>query len=96
MKKIVFSIITALLFLSCDGGSSKDQLISDVRNDINVELQKQASSEGVNLSIGSFDLVHRGGKEYSGILKTTEDGEDYTYVVDVIYDGDSFMWEIVD
>ena len=86
----------SLLLISCNGGFSKDQLASKVRSDIEVEFQKRASSDGINFSINSFDLLHKGGKEYSGILKTTEDGQEYTYQVDVTVDGDSYMWKIVE
>lgn len=67
-----------------------------VRTDINSELQKRASEYDVTIEINSFDLVHKGGKEYSGILKTMEDGDEYTYQVDVTVDGDAYMWRIID
>lgn len=96
MKKILYSLLISVLLISCNGGVSKDQLASKVRSDINVELQKRASSAGISLTINSFDLLHKGGKEYSGILKTTEGGQEYTYQVDVTVDGDSYMWKIVE
>ena len=84
------------MFISCNGGVSKNQLTSKVRHDINVELQKRASNAGINLTINSFGLIHKMGNEYSGILKTTEGGEEYIYQVDVTVDGDSYMWKIVE
>ncbi len=96
MKKIIFTLIISIYLIGCNGGVSKGQLASKVRSDINVELQKRASSMGISLSISSFDLIHKGGKEYSGILKTTEEGEEHTYQVDVTVDGDSYMWKIVE
>ena len=96
MKQFLYSLIISVLLISCNGGVSKDQLASKVRSDINVELQKRASSNGISLSINSFDLLHKGGKEYSGILKTTEGGDEYTYQVDVTVDGDSYIWKIVE
>jgi hypothetical protein len=96
MKKFIFSLTIFVLLISFIGCVSKDQLTSKVRSDINVELQKRASSSGISLSINSFNLLHKGGKEYSGILKTTEDGQEYTYQVDVTVDGDSYIWKIVD
>jgi hypothetical protein len=96
MKKIIYTLIICISLISCNGGISKDQLASKVRNDINVELQKRASNNGVSLTINSFDLLHKEGKEYSGILKTTEGGQEYNYQVDVTVDGDSYMWKIVE
>ncbi|MEO8240335.1 MAG: hypothetical protein ABI576_19680 [Flavobacterium sp.] len=96
MKNILYTLIICILLISCNNGVSKDQLTAKVRNDINVELQKRASNNGLSLIINSFDLLHKGDKEYSGILKTTEGGQEYTYQVDVTVDGDSYMWKIVE
>ena len=96
MKQFLYSLIISVILISCDGGVSKDKLTSKVRSDIDVELQKRAAIAGISLTINSFDLLHKGGKEYSGILKTTEGGEEYTYQVDVTVDGDAYMWKIVE
>ncbi|MEY5130583.1 MAG: hypothetical protein RL734_650 [Bacteroidota bacterium] len=96
MKQFLYSLLISIMLISCNDGVSKDDLTSQVRNDLNVELQKRASDAGVSLTINSFGLVHKGGKEYSGILQTTEDGEEHNYQVDVTVDGDSYMWKIVE
>lgn len=96
MKKIILSLLIYVLLISCNSDISKDKLTSEVRSDINLELQKRASSAGISLTINSFDLLHKGGKEYSGILKTEEGGQEYTYQVDVTVDGDSYMWKIIE
>ncbi|WP_294961772.1 hypothetical protein [uncultured Flavobacterium sp.] len=95
MKKIIYTLIICISLISCNSEVSKEQLTSKVRNDINVELQKRATTTGITLTINSFDLLHKKDKEYSGILKTTEGGQEYTYQVDVTVDGDSYMWKIV-
>ncbi len=95
-NKYIHIILMSILLFSCNSGVSKDKLASKVRSDINKELQKRASSTGISLTINSFDLLHKGGKEYSGILKTTEGGQEYSYQVDVTVDGDSYLWKIVD
>ncbi|SEA56412.1 hypothetical protein SAMN05443667_105265 [Flavobacterium gillisiae] len=96
MKKILYSLLFCISLISCNEGGSKDKLVSKVRSDINVELQKRASSNGISLSINSFDLMHKNGKEYSGVLKTIEGGQEYTYQVDVTADEHSYMWKIVE
>lgn len=96
MKHFITGIIIFVLLISCNGNISKDKLVSKVRTDINSELQKRASEYDVAIEINSFDLLHKGGKEYSGILKTMEDGDKYTYQVDVTVDGDAYMWRIID
>ena len=95
MKKIIYTLIICISLISCNSEVSKERLTSKVRNDINVELQKRATTTGITLTINSFDLLHKKDKEYSGILKTTEGGQEYTYQVDVTVDGDSYMWKIV-
>jgi hypothetical protein len=97
MKKKLLYLFLLFIVLSCNDSSvSKEKLTSEVRNDINVELQKRASSNGISLTINSFVLLHKEGKEYSGILKTIEEGEEYTYQVDVTVDGNSFIWKIIE
>lgn len=96
MKKLIILLITCSFLFSCNGLVSKEKLAEKVKSDINSEFSKKASASGISYSIKSFDLLHKGGKEYSGILKTTEDGEEFTYQVDVSVDGDSYMWKIVE
>ena len=75
-----------------------NRLASLVRRDIYVDFQKRASSAGITCTINSFDLLHKGGQEYSGILKTIEGDEEYTYQVAVTLDSisDNIKWEIVE
>ena len=96
MKHFLSSLLISVLLISCSSNISKDKLVSKVRTDINTELQKRGASYDVQIEINSFDLIHKGGKEYSGILKTIEDGDEYTYQVDVTVDGDAYMWKIID
>ncbi|MFM7637275.1 MAG: hypothetical protein ACKO5W_05355, partial [Crocinitomicaceae bacterium] len=75
-----------------------NRLASLVRRDIYLEFQKIASSEGSTVTIKSFDLLHKGGQEYSGIIKTIEGGEEYTHQVAVKLDpiSDNIIWKIVE
>ena len=94
MKKIVFSLM--ICFLVACSGVSKEALADKVKNDIDVEFSKRATESGITYTIDNLDLVHKSGNEYSGILKTTEDGAEFTYQVDVTVDGDTYMWKIVE
>lgn len=85
-----------LAFTSCNGGVSKDRLTKTVRADIETAFSKKATENGMTYSINSFNLVHDEGNRYTGILKSTENGNEFTYQVDVIVDGDSYVWKIVD
>ncbi len=96
IKNVIATLIISLTLISCNGLVSKEKLVEKVKSDINSEFSKRASAHGINYTIKSFDLIHKGGKEYSGILKTSEDGEEYTYEVSVTTDGDSYMWKIIE
>lgn len=96
MRKFLYILITCSLLVSCNGGISKEKLAEKVKSDINDEFSKRASDNGISYSITSFDLLHKEGKEYSGILKTIENGQEFTYQVDVTVDGDSYMWKIIE
>ncbi len=96
MKKIFVTILICITLYSCGTGVSKNELESRVKSDINVEFSKRAVEANKSYTINSFVLVHKGGNEYNGILQTTEDGEEFTYEVNVTTDGDSYLWKIVD
>lgn len=96
MKKTIVSFLICLAFCSCNNSVSKDKLASKVRADINTEFSKRATVNNISYTINSFDLIHKGGNEYSGILKTTEDGKEFNYEVNVTVDGDSYLWKIVE
>ncbi|MBV6492950.1 MAG: hypothetical protein LDLANPLL_00956 [Turneriella sp.] len=39
-------------------------------------------------------LTHKSNNQYSGIMTLAVDGEATQVIVDVVYDGDSFQWQI--
>jgi hypothetical protein len=93
MKKIIY-VLCGLILFSCHNGILTSELEENIQKDINIELEKRASENNIKMEISSFDLIHKDGKEYSGILKTLEDGIGYTYQVDVTVDGDNYLWYI--
>ena len=56
---------------------------------------KYSEEELDEVELKSFILVHKSDNEYSGVLETIEYGEEYSYTVSVIYDGEYFSWEIL-
>lgn len=84
---ILFSFLTVLVFLSACSAST-EELASEV------QASMEAEFAGEGIEIQSFDLTHRGGNEYRGILKTREPHGEFTYTVEVIYDGRTFSWEV--
>lgn len=53
-------------------------------------------SEDVNIRIKDLTLVHEMDNVYSGILETQEPDGEYSYNVKVVYDGETFTWEILE
>lgn len=93
--KLLAIIIICINMYSCSNGVSKHELTSRVKADIGVEFTKRALESNTIYTINSFDLIHKGGNEYSGILETTEGGENFRYEVSVTTDGNSYLWKIV-
>ena len=96
MKKYIILIIILISLNACKNGVSKNELASRVESDINLEFSKRATEANKLYTINSFVLVHKGGNEYNGILQTTEEGEEFTYEVNVTTDGDSYLWKIIE
>lgn len=90
-------ILILLLFAtSCVNGNNIDALTSEIRSEIDSQLQQRADEAGISLTLDSFILTHESGNNYVGILETTEGGEKVQYIVDVVYDGNSYIWQIRD
>lgn len=65
----------------------------DLAREVQTNMEEKLSGEQIEI-IG-FMLTHKGGNEYRGILETKEPHGEFTYSVEVIYDGRAFSWEIV-
>lgn len=83
-----------LIFLvSCNSRMSTTELTKEVKKSIQETLRKEGD---FNTSISSLLLAHKSGNEYSGLLETLENGQTVKYTVQVIYDGETFKWEIIE
>ncbi len=68
--------------------------IEQLRSDVKKSIEDNIAAEGVGAEIVSFTLTHVDGNEYVGVLETLEDGEIFSYPVNVVADGKTFVWEI--
>lgn len=118
MKKLLSLLILSTFVISCDSRISTVELEKEVRQSIIETLAENPESEGVE--VVNFNLVHKGGNEYKGLLELkmpnyqaeitntfmsllidegtkimSEDKVENKYSVDVIYDGESYSWEII-
>ena len=81
-------LVASFFFISCR--ASTDQLAEEVK----AHMIEHFRGEGI--TIKSLILVHEGGNKYDGVLETSEEGGDFSYDVDVVFDGTNFSWEIVE
>ncbi len=74
---------------SCNNGGEEQ-----LRRDVLKSIEEKIQSEGGGIEVVSFTLTHLNGNEYVGVLQTMENGTAYTYPVNVVFDGKTFVWEI--
>ena len=94
MKNIIIILSLSLFYFSCD---SSDDLTFWVKEDI-IETWNGLGWYG-EYKISDFLLIHKSGQEYKGLLEgewVNDYGvfEPFSLTVEVIYDGNAFMWEI--
>jgi uncharacterized protein (UPF0333 family) len=75
------------------GTLSTAALAAQVQADIAASFAADPQLASVRI-IDNLQLVHVSGNQYQGVMRTLENGQSFTYSVDVTYDGTSFMWEI--
>jgi hypothetical protein len=94
MKKIIrfFTVLifASIIFTSCS--LSTNDLAKEVEKNMLESEQFKTNS----IKIKSLILTKKSGNEYDGILETLEPNGNYTYSVEVIYDGENFTWKIVE
>ena len=83
-------LFTSMLFTSC--GLSTDELAKEVEKSMSENEQFISNS----IKIKSLILTKKSGNEYNGILNTSEPNGEFTYTVEVIYDGNNMTWEILE
>jgi len=92
-KKILFFSVVmpifCLMLTSCK--LSNDQLAREIEQNMLETWRK----EGLDWRIAKkLLLTHKSNNQYSGIMTLAVDGEATQVIVDVVYDGDSFQWQI--
>lgn len=92
MKSIIlfFWLAFSIVIASCNNNANINQLQDEVLNDIKANIE----SQGEDIEVKSFVLTHLSGNEYVGILETIENGQVFKYNVNVVSDGNTFVWEI--
>ena len=88
MKKFKYFLVLITFILSACSLSVED---------LTKEVQKSMESEfkAKDVTITSLVLTKKAGNEYTGVLKTKESNGEFTYTVEVIYDGKNFTWKTI-
>ncbi len=94
MKITIFTILV-LFLISCHR-INKAKLTEDVKESIASKFEQQAATTGTVFEIQSLNLTETQTNNYIGILETIENNEAFTYELNVIVDGDSFVWKIIE
>ena len=88
---ILFPIlITAIWVSSCS--MSSEELAYEVMEN----MKEEAAIKDNDIIIKDLILTKKSGNVYDGILETTEPNGEFTYSVEVVYDGDNFTWKIIE
>ncbi len=90
LTRSLLLIFAAVLFTACS--LSTEQLADEVKKD----MSNSAEFKEREITVKEFTLVHKAGNEYNGLLKTKEPNGEFTYTVDVVYDGESFTWKVLE
>jgi len=83
-------LLTSLILVSCS--LSTNELAEEVKSSMRETTQFKENS----IQINSLILTKKSGNEYSGILETSEPNGEFTYSVEVIYDGENMNWKVVE
>lgn len=93
LYSVLALILIATFLTGCPNMVSTEDLAEEVEQHI-----RETWATDPNLKtakIKSFSLVHKGGKQYSGVLEASHYGQNLNLSVDVVYDGERFIWKIV-
>ena len=95
LKLIFVSLLIAVAIICSSCRLSTDELAKQVQSNMIETFQK----EGMYLIITEpLMLVHKGGNVYSGLMTVYDDEDDemLKLSVSVVYDGKTFVWEVVE
>jgi hypothetical protein len=94
MRKIyrfLFAIILVLTLLT-----SCRLSVDELTNEVEKSMRSSEDFKVNSIKIKSLILTKKAGNEYSGVLDTSEPNGDFTYSVEVIYDGTNMTWRIIE
>lgn len=92
-KTYLTVLVVSFMMFSC--APSIEKLEGLIKEDINKQLSEKAKDAGIEFNIESLKLEEDGEGKYKGVLKTLEDGKEFTYNLKVEEADGGHKWEIV-
>jgi hypothetical protein len=86
LSKYFVMLFAVLTLFACS--LSTEELADNVKEN----MKEQFTPKGI--TVKSLMLSKKAGNEYTGILETIEPNGAFTYAVEVIYDGNTFTWQV--
>ncbi|MBT7695503.1 MAG: hypothetical protein GWO78_06460 [Dehalococcoidales bacterium] len=96
MRKSLIIIFFTLL-VACSMRLSVSEIEKDLGPSLINDIAEYSNLSNSEIILNSFDLVYDEGNSYSGILNTTYDGMQQTFSVELLYDGETYLyeWELI-
>ena len=102
MKKLILLLLFIPIVFSCEQRMSTEELREQVKQNM---IETFAEDDETKISIQKLHLVHKGDNSYEGWADVIIENQplenirvdkiiEYRYSVEVIYDGESFTWEL--
>jgi hypothetical protein len=97
MRRSIIIIFFTLL-IACSMRLSVNEIEDDLGPSLIEDIAEYADLNKSDIILNSFDLVYDEGNSYSGILNTTYNGMQQTFSVELLYDGETYLyeWELID
>jgi len=83
----IFVFFSMFLLSSCKLSTN------DLTEKVKTSMEEKFAGKGI--TIKSLILTKNTGNEYAGVLETKEPNGDFTYSVQVVYDGQNMTWKIL-
>ena len=97
MKKNIF-ILFFVLLTACSMRLSVSEIEEDLGPSLIEDIAENYDINDSEIILNSFNLVYDEGNSYSGLLNTTYGGMQQIFSIDLLYDGETYLyeWELID
>lgn len=96
MKKVLLMLLLVMSLVSCKKISQLTTSTSDLEADVKKNMQDTFREDGDPVLVLDLDLHHVSGDKYAGTVRLKYYGEVHIHEVDVVYDGEEYVWLISD